>query len=206
MGDSMILSHQSIKRLIDQDKLVIDPLFDDAIRENGIDLRLAPKYAIPYQYGNAFGRCENECSEVEEMNNLCCPVDLSDPYNKEELAIGWEEFEGDIVIPPNSAILTHTVEYVELPPNVAGLCNLRSTLARFGLYVPPTVVDAGFRGQLVIEMVNNNYFPVKIPHHTRFLHLVLLWLDEETDYPYKSSYQGQRGIKYPKPLKREVIE
>jgi len=72
-------------------------------------------------------------------------------------------------------VLLHTSEYVELPGYVAGLANLRSTYARLGVYIPPTVVDAGFKGQIVIEVVGSA-FPVKLYAGDRFLHLVLVRL------------------------------
>jgi dCTP deaminase len=42
----------------------------------------------------------------------------------------------EVVIPPRSFVLLTTEEYVKMPEDVAGLANLRSTLARYGLSAP----------------------------------------------------------------------
>jgi len=71
--------------------------------------------------------------------------------------------------------------------------NLRSSFARLGLLIPPTIVDAGFEGQLTIELIGSS-FPVKLKKGTRFLHLIFDRTLTPVEYPYRSKYQGQRGV------------
>ena len=59
-----------------------------------------------------------------------------------------------IIVYPKSFLLTLTKEIIRLPRNLIGFCNLRSSLARQGILIPPTIVDPGFEGKLVIELVN----------------------------------------------------
>ncbi len=176
----MILTRGEIEKLIEEGKLVIDPLFEDTIRENGLDLRIGPEYAI-YAYENV---------PIDP-----CAIDDASEYFRVVKA------DGKIVIPPRNFVLLTTIEYIKLPPNIIGLCNLRSTLARFGLSVPPTVVDAGFEGTLTIEVVNNSPNPIVLKTGMRFLHLVLLKCEGEAKYQGK--YLGQRGVRPPKGLKSE---
>ncbi len=179
----MILVKSEIERLIEESKLVIDPLFDDSIRENGIDLRIGNEYAI---------------YSLENIPIDLCNIDDARDYFQIVKA------DGKIVIPPRNFVLLTTVEYVKLPENIIGLCNLRSTLARYGLSIPPTVVDAGFEGTLTIEVVNNSPNPIILRTGMRFLHLVLLKCEGEAKYLGK--YLGQRGVRPPKGLKDECFK
>jgi len=93
-------------------------------------------------------------------------------------------------------VLLTTEEYVKMPEDVAGLANLRSTLARYGLSIPPTVVDVGFEGNITIEVVNNSPNTIVLKRGMRFLHLVLI--KAEGRAAYRGAYQGQRGVTPPK--------
>ena len=74
---------------------------------------------------------------------------------------------------------------------------LRSTYARLGLFIPPTIVDANFEGQLTIELVGGP-FPVKLYKGDRFLHIIFAKLTSQVEKPYMGKYQGQRGVTLPK--------
>ena len=171
----MILSDRDIRGLLALGELAVEPLSHDTIRENGLDLRLGRGYCL--------------------LRETPTPLDPRDPGDPGE----WYECgESDvIVVPPGSRMLLHTVESVRLPPYIAGLVNLRSTWARTGIYIPATVVDAGFQGQLTIEVIGST-FPVKLYPGERFLHLVLVRLQSPAERPYKGEYQGQRGVRLPK--------
>lgn len=68
----------------------------------------------------------------------------------------------DFIIPANSGALTSSVEYFKLPNNITGICIGKSTYARCGLIVNITPLEAGWEGNLTIELVNTNPFPIKI--------------------------------------------
>ena len=170
----MILSDRDIRALIALGELRVEPLFDDTIRENGLDLRLGRRY------------CRLKSTE-----------EVLDPRRPGEPWRFYECGESDVIVVRRcERVLLHTLETVELPPYVAGLVNLRSTWARTGLYIPATVVDAGFRGQLTIEVIGSS-FPVRLYPGDRFLHLVLVRLNTPAERPYSGQYQGQRGVTLP---------
>ena len=104
-----------------------------------------------------------------------------------------------IVAPPKSSILVTTLEYVKFPEDVIGLCGVRSTFARLGIFLPLTVVDCGFEGELTIELVNTTNKFILIKPGTRFLHIVLIKTVGTAKYLGK--YVGQRGVTTPKPVK-----
>ena len=173
--------HEILRRISDGSISVV-PLRQDTVRENGLDLRLSCSYAEPLSINGVVDPCEMGDEDVRKLYvvNQCLER---------------------IVIPPRSFVLAVTDEYIRLPRDVVGLVNLRSTLARYGLFVPPTVVDAGFEGQVVVELVNMSPNTVMLRPGTRFLHLVLV--DARDADVYTSTYRGQTGVRLPKGLKNE---
>lgn len=175
----MILANDELKKLIATGRLKIDPLYPDAVRENGLDLRIGGEYAM-YAYEGVVVK----------------PCELEDARQLFRVVKGEE-----IVIPPRNFVLLTTEEYVKMPEDVVGLANLRSTLARYGLVIPPTVVDAGFEGQITIEVVNETPNTIVLKRGMRFLHLILV--KAEGRAIYSGAYQGQRGVRPPKGLRGE---
>jgi len=175
----MILTGGELKKLISQSRLKIDPLYPDAVRENGLDLRIGGEYAIYAYEGVVVRPCE-----LEDARHLFRVVKAE-----------------EVVIPPRSFVLLTTEEYVKMPEDVVGLANLRSTLARYGLIIPPTVVDAGFEGNITIEVVNESPNTIVLRRGVRFLHLILV--KAEGRAAYAGMYQGQRGVTPPKGLRGE---
>lgn len=92
-------------------------------------------------------------------------------------------------------ILGCTKEILHLPDDLMGFVELRSTWARSGLLIPPTIADAGFQGNLTLEIVS--FSDIKVPYGQRFAHLIFAKLTSPS-VPYKGKYQGQRGITEPK--------
>lgn len=174
------MTRDIIQKLIEDGEIIVNPIFEDTIRENGLDLRIGTEYAI-----YAFENTPIDICEIEDAREYFRIV----------------KADGKIVIPPRNFVLLTTLEYIKLPPNIVGLCNLRSTIARFGLSIPPTIVDTGFEGNLTIEVVNNSPNPIILKTGIRFLHLVLVKTEGEAKYLGK--YLGQKGVTPPKGLKNE---
>ncbi len=176
----MVLSDRLIRERIERGELRVDPLRPDAVRENGLDLRIGREVAFPVVRG-----------EVIDIENHAEPH-----FSVREIP------DEGVVIPGNTSVLLVTEEVVGLPGDLVGLCGLRSTLARWGFVAPPTVVDAGFEGQLTIEVAWTRPVPVRIYPGIRFLHLVLFEVPGGVERPYSGSYQGQRGVTLPRPAGR----
>ena len=171
----MILGDRDILRLLRGGGLVVEPFSMEVVRENGLDLRLGGDYC-----------------RFRRTSRVLDPRNPGDP--REYYACGSGD---EIIVGPGEHMLLHTLEYIKLPNDVAGLVNLRSTWARTGIYIPATVVDAGFEGQLVIEIIGSS-MPVKLYKGDRFLHLILVKLQSPVAKPYNGAYKGQKGIKLPK--------
>ncbi len=146
---------------------------EDSVRENGIDMRV----------GEEIARFKNTSITFEEG------------LNPDEFFI--KERGNEFVIGPNEHVLLVTEEYLRLPQDIMAFVNMRSSFARLGLLVPPTIVDAGFEGQLTIEVMGSG-FPIKIKRGTRFLHLIFAKTLTPVEKPYSGKYQGQRGVTTPR--------
>src|SRR5437868_15369895 len=73
------------------------------------------------------------------------------------------DIEGDsCLIPPNSFALAETVEYLEIPRDVIGICLGKSTYARCGIVVNVTHLEPEWRGKITIEISHTTPLPAKI--------------------------------------------
>lgn len=171
----MILSDTDLRGYLRSGKLVVEPLDWGIVRENGLDLRLGPEY------------CEVlGSSEVLVVGE----GDVSRYYR---CGRGGEYVE----LRPSTHYLLHTLETVALPEDLMGFVELRSTFARLGFLMPPTIVDAGFRGQLTIEVLTPPY-PTRVRVGTRFLHVVFAKTLTPVTNTYRGRYQGQTGVTLPR--------
>jgi dCTP deaminase len=84
-----------------------------------------------------------------------------------------------------------TREWLELPDDLMAFVQLRSSYARRGFMLPPTIVDAGFKGNLTLEIARFGYeaFPIG----ERFAHLIFARMSSPA-VPYDGKYQHQTGI------------
>src|SRR5260370_33990424 len=64
-----------------------------------------------------------------------------------------------------------TREVMELPDDLMAFVELRSSWARQGFFLPPTIVDAGFKANLTLEMLAFMTHP-KDAGRKRFAHLI----------------------------------
>ena len=133
----MILSDYDINGMIKMKRLVIKPFYNDMVRENGIDMRLAGEIAHHKDMGSDF-----------VMDPMSSNEDIGKCFKIKKNA-------KEMVIASREQVLLTTSEYIEVPDDVAGFVELRSTWARHGLSMPPTIIDAGFKGTITLEVINN---------------------------------------------------
>lgn len=148
-------------------------------------------------YGpSSFGydmRCGLDWKIFYDLNSV-----VIDPKDMNPAAFqGITVKQGDaVIIPPNSYALTHSVEYVRMPRNVAGVCLGKSTYARCGIHVNVTPLEAGWEGQITIEISNSTRLPVKV-YAGEGIMQVLFFEGEEPNVSYADragKYQGQEGV------------
>jgi len=90
-------------------------------------------------------------------------------------------FSGEpIVLHPGQLIIGTTLEYFSMPLDVMGYVVGRSSWGRLGLIVATaTFIDPGFRGVIVLELVNDGEIPLALYPGIRIAQLVFHKLDEK---------------------------
>lgn len=178
----MILSDFDLKNYIASHRLVVKPFEDELIRENGLDLRL----------GNEIGVHNPELDEDFVL----------DPSDEKHLAKEYivTKHNDRLVLPAKEQVLLTTNEYLEMPDNLMGFVELRSSWARHGLSMPPTIIDAGFKGDVTLEVINHSSHAIALKPSVRFAHIIFAITMNRVSKQYSGSYLGQRGVRLPKPL------
>ena len=178
----MILSDFDLLNFINSKRLKIEPFTADIVRENGIDFRLADEIAHHKKLEDGF---------------------VMDPSDEKMIERSYDIQKGldKLIINPHEQVLLSTIEYVEIPDDIVGIVELRSTWARHGLSMPPTIIDAGFKGTVTLEVINNAPNGIFLRPETRFAHIVFIKTTSRVEKSYATgSYSGQRGIKLPKAI------
>lgn len=105
------------------------------------------------------------------------------------------------IIPPNSFVLTHTVEYFRIPKDVLVICLGKSTYARCGLIVNVTPLEPGWEGHVTLEISNTTPLPAKVYANEGIAQFLFFKGSAacETSYADRSGkYMGQRGVTLPR--------
>jgi dCTP deaminase len=180
----MILSDFDLEHYIKEKRLVVKPFHKNLIRENGLDFRLAGEIAVRNKkLGEAF---------------------VLDPFNNEHLKREYiiKKDLKEFILPKASQVLLSTLEYIEMPNNLMGFVEIRSTWARHGLSMPPTILDAGFKGTVTLEIINNSGYAMRLIAGIRFAHIIFATTLNSVRKTYSGRYAGQKGIKLPKQMDR----
>tara|TARA_B100000945_G_C20317930_1_gene566144 strand:+ start:457 stop:1014 length:558 start_codon:yes stop_codon:yes gene_type:complete len=183
----MILNDKQIKKLVEEKKM-IDPFVDKSIQE-GISYGL-----------QSFGYDLRVGSEFKIFTNIKGNT-VADPKNFTEDNFVTVREEKSILIPPNSFALANSLEYFKIPRNVTGLVTSKSSYARVGLGNPPTVLEAGWEGVLVLELCNYTSSSIRV-YSNSGISQILFFEGENPEVSYadrNGKYMKQVGITLAKP-------
>ncbi len=110
----------------------------------------------------------------------------------------------DVVFPPGQRTRVHTGLSVEIPEGFVGLMWDKSSVSfNMGLKVLSGVIDAGYRGELIMCLLNTSDKEVFIPkgHKVaqmliqKFEHCDILEVDELSDTVRGGGREGSTGVK-----------
>lgn len=184
-----IKSDKWIRRMA-QEHGMIEPFEAKQVRHSG-DNKIISFGTSSYGYDV---RCANEFKIFTNIHSA-----IVDPKAFNEKS--FIDFKGDVcIIPPNSFVLAHTVEYFRIPRNVLTICVGKSTYARCGIIVNVTPLEPEWEGHVTLEFSNTTNLPAKIYAYEGVAQMLFLESDEicETSYKDRSGkYQGQRGVTLP---------
>jgi len=105
------------------------------------------------------------------------------------------------IIPPNSFVLCHTIEYFRIPRDVLVICLGKSTYARCGLIVNVTPLEPEWEGQVTIEISNTTPLPARVYANEGICQFLFLKGESAPEVSYADragKYMGQRGVALPR--------
>ncbi|HLU83202.1 MAG TPA: dCTP deaminase [Trueperaceae bacterium] len=160
-----------------EDALVRHGVISYGLSSFGYDLRAAPEWRI---FVNAFNT-------------------VVDPKNFDTRSL-VESNEDICIIPPNSFVLTRSVEYLRIPDDTMVVALGKSSYARCGIVANVTPLEPGWEGHVTLELSNTTPLPAKVYANEGIVQL-LFFQGERPDITYRDrqgKYQGQKGVTLPR--------
>jgi dCTP deaminase len=173
-----VLSDGTIRRLVEEGRIRMDPWDPSLVQPASVDLRLGDSFRVFH-------------------NHRASAIDLRHPPENltEEVIVPADE---SFVIHPGEFCLGRTLEWVELPDDIVARIEGKSSLGRLGLIVHATAgfCDPGWKGTLTLELNNLTRIPIKLWPGLPIAQLSFMALDQPALRPYGSPdlgshYQGQ---------------
>jgi dCTP deaminase len=178
MAATSVLSDGTIRRLIADGRVRVEPFDDSMVQPASVDLRLGTSFRVFH-------------------NHRITAIDLADPPRNLTEHVEVDEDES-FVIHPGEFVLGRTQEHVELPDDIVARIEGKSSLGRLGLIVHATAgfVDPGFKGTLTLEITNLTRVPIILWPGKPIAQLSFMTLDRPAERPYGhpdlgSHYHGQ---------------
>lgn len=180
MEVSSVLSDATIRRLVEDGRLRIEPWDPGMVQPASVDVRLGRSFRVFH-------------------NHRVTAIDLRDPPRDltEQVVVEQDE---PFVIHPGEFCLGRTEEWVELPDDIVARIEGKSSLGRLGLLIHSTAgfVDAGWDGHLTLELSNVANLPIAIYPGMKIGQISFMQMTTAAEFPYGSAeagskYRGQRG-------------
>lgn len=184
----MRLSDVDIEQRMADNSIIIEPQpSPNAIAGISVDLRLDHRFRVFSNSSVTHLDLSGDRDELEQ--NI-------DRVMGREIAL--EEGEA-FFIHPGELVLGATLESVNIPDDLVGWLDGRSSLARLGLMVHLTAgrIDPGWRGQIVLEFYNSGKLPLTLRPGMVICALSFEQLSSPAARPYHkradAKYKGQTG-------------
>lgn len=180
----MILSDRDIKKALSEKHIIIKPLpnYEEALSACAIDLRLNNEFEV-------FEHTQIPYFDIKHMENVMQAT--------EKIIVK----EGKpFILQPGKFALASTMEWIELPDDIAGRLEGRSSIGRLGIIVHSTaaLVHPGMKGRIVLELSNLAQIPVALYPGMRICALSFEELTSPAEIPYSrqktAKYFNQQGV------------
>jgi dCTP deaminase len=174
----MVLSDRTIRDEIAKGRIVVRPLGDGCIQPASVDLHLDRNVLV-------------------FRNNRVPYVDVRSTNDRltDMITMGNDD---PFMLHPGEFVLGSTLEHVEVPDDLVGRLEGKSSLGRIGLLIHSTAgyVDPGWKGHLTLELSNVSGLPITLYHRMKIGQISFLKLTTPADHLYGSAelgskYQGQ---------------
>ena len=166
---------------------MIEPFVENQVRDGVISYGVS-SYGYDIRVADEFKIFTNVYSAIVDPKDFD-PSSMIDYRGKE------------CIIPPNSFVLTRTVEYFRIPRKVLTICVGKSTYARCGIIVNVTPFEPEWEGYVTLEISNTTPLPAKIYSNEGIAQVLFFEADEECRSSYadkKGKYQKQQQIELPR--------
>ncbi len=176
----MVLSDRTIKRLLGEGRIGIEPYEEELLQPSSVDVRVDRLFRV-------FRNSRYPFIDVkEEMEGLTELVEVEP----------GEAF----ILHPGEFVLGSTLERITLPDDLVARLEGKSSLGRLGLLIHSTAgfIDPGWDGHVTLELSNVANLPITIYYGMKIGQLSFVQLSEPAEHPYGtgelgSKYQGQVG-------------
>jgi dCTP deaminase len=176
----VVLSDRTIRRLIGEGRIEIDPFDAALVQPSSVDVRVDRLFRVfrnsRYPYIDV-KQAQEDLTELVE-------VDGEQPF----------------ILHPGEFVLGSTLERIRLPDDLVARLEGKSSLGRLGLLIHSTAgfIDPGWDGHVTLELSNVATLPITIYYGMKIGQLSFVQLSEPAERPYGaagigSKYQGQRG-------------
>lgn len=190
----MILNDKSIRKYAVQG--MITPFVDGQVRQvTDQAMRKVLSFGL-----SSYGYDVRLDKEVKIFSNINGSIIDPKRFNDDTLVDAriYTDTDGAlyVILPPSSYLLGVTMEYFKIPRNVTVMAVGKSTMARCACIVNVTPIEAGFEGNVVIEISNASTLPVKV-YLEEGISQFIFWEGEPCEVSYgdrDGKYQRQTGI------------
>jgi dCTP deaminase len=176
----MVLSDRTIRRLLDDGRIGIDPFADELVQPSSVDVRVDRFFRVFRNSRYPFIDVKEPMDDLTEL----VEVEDSDPF----------------ILHPGEFVLGSTLERITLPDDLVARLEGKSSLGRLGLLIHSTAgfIDPGWDGHVTLELSNVANLPITIYVGMKIGQLSFVQLSEPAERPYGaagigSKYQGQAG-------------
>jgi dCTP deaminase len=179
----MVLSDKDLKIALKSGRIVIKPApdLDSQLGSCSIDLKLGNTFRVFEHSRHAY---------IDPFKK-----DISDEVTREIKIKEGEPF----IIQPGDFVLATTIESIEVPDDLTGRLEGRSSIGRLGVVIHSTAanIECGFRGHITLELANMGKMPVALYVGMRICSLSFEQLSSPADVPYykkkSAKYIDQKG-------------
>jgi dCTP deaminase len=176
----VVLADRTIRRLLEEGRIGIDPYDESLIQPSSVDVRVDRFFRVFHNNRYPFIDVREEQEDLTEL------VEVDD--------------ESPFVLHPGEFVLGSTLERVTLPDDLVARLEGKSSLGRLGLLIHSTAgfIDPGWDGHVTLELANVANLPITVYPGMKIGQLSFVQLSEPAEHPYGSDglgskYQGQRG-------------
>ena len=176
----MVLSDRTIRRLLAEGRIEIEPYDESLLQPSSLDVRVDRFFRVFHNNRYPFIDVREPQEDLTEL------VEIPD--------------ETPFVLHPGEFVLGSTLERVRLPDDLVARLEGKSSLGRLGLLIHSTAgfIDPGWNGHVTLELSNVANLPITIYYGMKIGQLSFVRLTEPAEVPYGSDelgskYQDQRG-------------